>query len=57
MKRLRTLLAALAVLALIAAACADSSTDEAADEGGVDQVFFILDWVPKGQTSFGPSAT
>jgi NitT/TauT family transport system substrate-binding protein len=41
-------------LALIAAACGgddSSDTTTAAGGDGVDQVFFILDWVPKGQTS------
>ncbi|MEE8497634.1 MAG: ABC transporter substrate-binding protein [Acidimicrobiia bacterium] len=50
MKRISKLLALFLALALVAAACGD---DDATGDGGsdVDQVFFILDWIPKGQTS------
>lgn len=51
MSRFAKPLVAVLALALVVAACADTSGDDAAEEGGVDQVFFILDWVPKGQTS------
>ncbi len=50
MKRLSKLLALLMALALVAAACG-SDDEPAASDSDVDQVFFILDWVPKGQTS------
>ncbi len=55
MRRISKLLGVFLALALIAAACGsdDSSSDTttAAGGGDVEQVFFILDWVPKGQTS------
>jgi NitT/TauT family transport system substrate-binding protein len=50
MRRISKILALLLALALVAAAC--GSDDEGDATGGeVDQVFFILDWIPKGQTS------
>ena len=55
MRRIPKILAVFLALALLAAACGsdDSSSDTTTGAGGdqVDQVFFILDWVPKGQTS------
>ena len=55
MRQLARLLALFVVFAMFAAACGsdDSSSDTEAggEEAGVDQVFFILDWIPKGQTS------
>lgn len=51
MKRLKKLLIALFVLALVAAACGDDDTSSGPSGSDVDQVFFILDWIPKGQTS------
>jgi len=54
MRRISRLLGVFLALALIAAACGgddSSDTTTAAGGDGVDQVFFILDWVPKGQTS------
>ncbi len=52
MRRTGKLLILFLVLAIVAAACGgDDSSDTTTAGGGVDQVFFILDWVPKGQTS------
>ena len=55
MRQLARLLALIVVFAMFAAACGsdDTSSDAEAggEEAGVDQVFFILDWIPKGQTS------
>lgn len=47
------LLASLCALALVAAGCGgdDSSAESAPTGSDVEQVFFILDWVPKGQTA------
>ncbi len=50
MKKFSKLIALLLAFALIAAAC--GSDDEPVASGSdTDQVFFILDWIPKGQTS------
>lgn len=52
MRRTGKLLILFLVLVIVAAACGDDdSSDTTTAGGGVDQVFFILDWVPKGQTS------
>jgi len=54
MKWVTKLLTMILAFALVAAACASDDTSDttaASGDGGVDQVFFILDWVPKGQTS------
>ena len=60
MRKISKLLALFLAMALIAAACssgdttdttAPETTDTTAAGGEVDQVFFILDWVAKGQTS------
>jgi len=50
MKKLSKLIALLLAFALIAAACG-SDDDPVASGSDTDQVFFILDWIPKGQTS------
>jgi NitT/TauT family transport system substrate-binding protein len=51
MRRISKLLAVFLVLALVAAACGDDDSSSGGSDGDVDQVFFILDWIPKGQTS------
>lgn len=52
MRRFSKLSAVLLAFALVAAACGGDDTPSAPDAGeGADQVFFILDWIPKGQTS------
>ncbi len=50
MKKFSKLIALLLAFALIAAACG-SDDDPVASGSDTDQVFFILDWIPKGQTS------
>ena len=50
MKLYGKLFSLLLALALVAAAC--GSDDDSSDDGsGTEQVFFILDWVPKGQVA------
>ncbi len=53
MRRFSKIFAVFLAFALVAAACGgDDTSSDAPDAGeGADQVFFILDWIPKGQTS------
>lgn len=51
MRRIKKVLIVLFALALVAAACGDDDSGDGGGGSDVDQVFFILDWIPKGQTS------
>ncbi len=53
MRRFSKISAVFLAFALVAAACGSDDTSSDAPEAGAgaDQVFFILDWIPKGQTS------
>lgn len=54
MRRFYKLSALFVAFALVAVACGSDDSSDSADSGSgseVDQVFFILDWIPKGQTS------
>ena len=53
MKRSLRILSVLTALSLVAAACSGAEEAVVVDDGGneMTQVFFILDWVPKGQTA------